>query len=149
MKKRLWTGILAAALIVSICAITAVARGPRCSAWSGHHNAGGVCAYYADENGDGVCDHFTPGVYGYGRHAMWWNAMTQNGWTGMGLWHHTEDGSWAHCTDADNDGVCDVCGAAYPQWNGFTDANNDGVCDYYGSAICGGGHCGGHGGRWR
>ncbi len=39
--------------------------------------------------------------------------------------------------DADNDGVCDVCGnvpGANAQAPGFVDANGDGVCDHFGTA---------------
>lgn len=151
MKKKLWTGILAAALILSISTVTALAREPHCPAWPGRHNADGICAYYTDEDGDGQCDHFNSGAYGYGHHARWQRSLNQNEWSTVpnGLWHLTEDGSWARCIDADGSGVCDTRGAAIPLRDRFKDADNDGICDYFGSASCGGGHCGGHGGCWR
>lgn len=78
MKKKLWTGILAAALIFSLGTVNVLARGPHCSARHGHHNADGICAYYTDENCDGVCDT-------------------------CGAAHVQRNGF----TDANNDGICD------------------------------------------
>lgn len=54
--------------------------------------------------------------------------------------------------DADNDGVCDVCGNV-PGTNadapGYVDADNDGVCDHFGTDLQGqaGGAQQGQGGR--
>lgn len=83
MKKKLWTGILAAALIFSFGTVTVLARGPHCSARRGYRNADSLCAYYTDENGDGVCD--TCGAA----------HLQRNGFT-----------------DADNDGICDYFDSA-------------------------------------
>ena len=57
MKKKLWTGILASALVFSLGTTTVLARGPHCSRRTGHHNTGGICAYYTSEycGGHGVC----------------------------------------------------------------------------------------------
>ena len=52
--KRVFTGILTAALAVLLCAATAFAAGPRCG------------RYYVDADGDGICDNYGTGL-GLGR----------------------------------------------------------------------------------
>ena len=75
-------------------------------------HGGDACHFYADEDGDGICD----------------NCSTH--WS-------FEDGAWCGHShvDADGDGICDNC-PAHPQgadgaWygHGYVDADGDGVCD--------------------
>lgn len=66
MKKKLWAGLVAAALSISVSAMTVLAGGPHCPNRSGRHNADGIRAYYTDENCDGICDYFGSGAYGGG-----------------------------------------------------------------------------------
>lgn len=91
MKKKLLTGLLAAAMVFSIGTTPALAAGPQRP----------------------VC----PG-------------------------HIAVDGTWARCTDTDNNGICDICGAAVRigAGAGFVDEDGDGVCDNYQSGVCGGGY---------
>ena len=131
--KRVLTGILTAALAVSLCAATAFAAGPRCGRYFVDTDGDGICdnigsrCVYVDANGDGLCDN-------------------------CGARH----GHWAGCggafVDAGGDGVCDNCGS-YPWCGGaggnFVDADGDGVCDNFQSGQgrgCGRGR-GGQGGR--
>lgn len=101
MKKKLLTGLLAAAMVFSIGTTTALAAGPQRPVCPGHMAA---------------------------------------------------DGTWARCTDADNNGICDICGAAVRigagtgTGAGFVDEDGDGVCDNDQSGICSG-VCGGGYGR--
>ncbi len=76
----------------------------------------GSCAYYVDENGDGICDHCT-GSSGQGQCAYY---VDENG-----------DGVCDHCTGSGGQGQC-----AY-----YVDDNGDGVCDH-----CTGGSSGQQGG---
>lgn len=86
--KKAFAGVLAIAIVVSMCATAAFAAGPGC----GRHfvdadgdgvcdNAGSRCAY-ADADGDGVCD-----ICGEA---------------------HAQPGG-GNFVDADGDGVCDNC----------------------------------------
>ena len=130
--KRVLTGILTAALAVSLCAATAFAAGPRCGRYYVDADGDGICdnigsrCVYVDANGDGLCDNC-----GGARH-----------------------GHWAGCggafVDADGDGVCDNCGS-YPWCGGvggnFADADGDGICDNFQSGQGRGCGRGGQGGR--
>lgn len=65
--KRVLTGILTAALAVSLCAATAFAAGPRCGRYYVDADGDGVCdnigsrCVYVDANGDGICDNYQSG----------------------------------------------------------------------------------------
>ena len=81
MMKKLLTGILTAAVVLSMGTASAFAAG--FSLHGGHHHGLGVgtaaaCAAWCDEDNDGICDGC-----GYGRHYV----------------------------DADGDGVCDNWGS--------------------------------------
>lgn len=53
--RKVFSGILATALVLSLCATAAFAAGP------------GRGRYFADADGDGVCDSYVPGQ-GCGRY---------------------------------------------------------------------------------
>lgn len=149
MKKKLWTGILAAALAVSIGSTTTLAATPQYPGCRGRYNTDGTCVSFVDENGDGICDNFVSGACGGGYGC---GAGRQGGLNrGSGLrnarclWHAAADGSWVHCVDANGNGVCDTCGAALPLGADFVDADGDGICDNFSSGTCRGGYCGGNG----
>lgn len=71
MKKKIWTGILAAVLVFSIGSTTAPAAAPQYLGCRGRCNAGGIGESFVDENGDGICDNYASGACrgGYGRGA--------------------------------------------------------------------------------
>lgn len=76
--KKAFLGILAAVLVLSMCAMTAFAAGP----------GNGRC--FADADGDGICDNYVPG---------------QCRGTGRGC--GAQGGRGGNFVDADGDGVCD------------------------------------------
>lgn len=149
MKKKLLTGILAAALVFSIGSTTALAAEPQYSGCRGRYNADGIQASFVDENGDGICDNFASGACGCGYGCGIRRQDGLNRGSGLRnsrcLWHTAEDGSWVRCVDADGNGVCDTCGATLPLGAGFVDEDGDGICDNDSSGICRGGYCGGAG----
>ncbi|MDE6015036.1 MAG: hypothetical protein K2H41_04940 [Acetatifactor sp.] len=71
MKKKIWTGILAMALALSIGSTNALAAEPQYSGCRGCYNADGTCVSFVDEDRDGICDNFSSGACrgGYGRGA--------------------------------------------------------------------------------
>ena len=87
MKKTVF-GVLAMVLVVSLCAATAFAAGPRCG------------RYYVDADGDGVCDNI-------GSRCAYVDADGDGVCDNCGARH----GHWAGCggafVDADGDGICD------------------------------------------
>lgn len=157
MKKKIWTGILAAALALFIGSTTALAAQPQYPGCRGRYNADGTCVSFVDENGDGICDNYASGACGggYGCGVGRQGSLNQGSSlrNSRCLWHVAADGSWVHCADADGNGVCDTCGAALPQGAGFVDADGDGICDHYSAGTCRDGNCGagrqngGRGGR--
>lgn len=86
MKKGL-TGILTAAVILSISTTTVWAAGPGTGCRFVDADGNGICdyagngCYYADADGDGICDNHGENIC-------------------------------LHC-DADGDGICDSCGGEY------------------------------------
>ena len=72
--------------------------------------AGGICSYYVDANGDGICDHC------------------------VGTASSVGSGTCEYYADANGDGLCDHCVAAAPAGNGgcgyYTDVDGDGICDH-------------------
>lgn len=127
--KKLLTGIIALALVISVCSTTAFAAGHGHGRRHAAVNNDVVCDYcttfcqFVDDNEDGICDNC--------------GSDTCKKCTGY--------------VDANGDGICDnygscVCGNGA----GFTDADGDGVCDNLtactsqnGSGLKQG-HCGGH-----
>ncbi len=150
MKKKMWTGILAAALALSIGSANALAAEQQYPDGMGRYNADGARVSFVDENGDGICDNFASGACGGGYGCGAGRQGGRNQGRGLRnsqcLWHISADGSWVRCVDADGDGVCDTCGATLPQGTGFVDADGDGICDNFSAGICGYGGAG-HGGR--
>ena len=72
---------------------------------------GGICAYYVDANGDGICDHC------------------------VGASTPSESNSCGSYIDANGDGFCDHCvEAGTPSESNscgsYIDANGDGICDH-------------------
>ncbi len=131
--KRVLTGILTAALAVSLCAATAFAAGPRCG------------RYYVDADGDGVCDNI-------GSQCAYVDADGDGLCDLCGAEHGScPTGKGMAFVDKDGDGICDNCGVHH--WCGgaggnFVDADGDGICDNYQSGQgrgCGYGR-GGQGG---
>lgn len=159
MKKTLWTGILAAALIFSFGTTSVSAAETQYFGCPNCYRADGTRMYYVDENGDGICDNFASGVCGggYGCSTGWQGGVNQGRRlrNSRCLWHVAADGTWVRCVDADGNGVCDTCGAAISLRVGFIDKDNDGICDNFDSGICNGGYGGVgrqhgcHGGRRR
>lgn len=156
--KRVLTGVVATALVLSVGVTSAFAAGRGYGRNYVDANKDGLCDNYVvgvcpfrDADGDGVCDNCdsykvsssyeVSSLCQYGGH----NFVDANG-----------DGVCDNCginggtgvcqygghnfVDADGDGVCDNCngGGRY-----YVDANGDGVCDNYASG--GHGHGGGHG----
>ena len=137
--KRVLTGVVATALVLSVGVTSAFAAGRGYGRNYVDANKDGLCDNYVvgvcpfrDADGDGVCDNC--GAYG-----------------GYGVCQY----GGHNFVDADGDGVCDNCdsykvSSSYEvsslcQYGGhnFVDANGDGVCDNYASG--GHGHGGGHG----
>ena len=110
--RKVLAGMLAAAVLVSVCSATAIV-----SARCGHHGGAAgsrvrqeTFCHFTDTDGDGVCDYRTLGC------------------------DADQDGICDHCLlgrDADEDGICDSCLFG-------CDADRDGVCDH--SAYCGAGY---------
>lgn len=151
--KKLWTGLLAMALTLSLCATTALAAEVQYPNCPGRNcGANGVGAYYVDQDGDGICDNFASGACGgHGCGGGLRGGIRLRDASCQG--HIAADGTWAHCVDTDSDGVCDTCGTAISLGAGFVDEDNDGICDNFNSGIRGGGSAGRqrghHGGRGR
>ena len=98
--KKLWIGLSAAVLVVSLCVTGALAAG-RHSRWN--TGAGGVsgcsAVCFTDADGDGVCDNSGTGCGWYYTDADG-DGVCDNSGTGCGRYY----------TDADGDGVCDNFG---------------------------------------
>lgn len=54
--KKVFSGIIATVMVLSVCAMTAFAAGP------------GSGRYFVDADGDGVCDNYVAGQCGRGRY---------------------------------------------------------------------------------
>ena len=89
--KKLLTGILTTAIVLSIGTTSALAAGSgrgQCGTKSASKNyAETACRYYTDADGDGICDNCG-------------TAVTGNG-----------NGNRNNYVDADGDGVCDNAGS--------------------------------------
>lgn len=115
--KRVLTGIVATALVLSLGVTTAFAAG-----WGHGRN-------YVDADGDGVCDYYAGGRYFVDA-------------DGDGICDNCDGTGW-HYVDTDGDGVCDYYGGG----RYFVDADGDGVCDNYAGGGrgagrgCRGGYC--------
>ena len=155
--KRVLTGILTAALAVSLCAATAFAAGPRGGRYFVDADGDGICdnagsrCVYLDVDKDGVCDicGAEHGSCPAGKGLAFVDADGDGICDSCGTYH------WCggNFVDADSDGVCDNYAAGQGRGcgcgSGFVDADGDGICDNYQSGQgrgCGGGRCG-QGGR--
>lgn len=104
--RKLFTGIAAMGMVLSMGVTTALAAGHGCGRNFVDADNNGVCDHYstscqfADADGDGICD----------------NCGLER--CGMGY------------VDADGDGICDSCGLEGCGM-GYTDADGDGICDHY------------------
>ncbi len=125
--RKVLAGMLAAAVLVSVCSATAIV-----SARCGHHGGAAgsrvrqeTFCHFTDTDGDGICDSCQ----------FVWDADQDGGCDYRTLGCDTDqDGVCDHCLlgrDADEDGICDSCLFG-------CDADRDGVCDH--SAYCGGGY---------
>lgn len=139
--KKLLTGLLTAALMISFTTVSASARHheaalslvcgglqtgcirPACiGKWDGGHNCwdGHYCV---DADNDGICDN-----YGHA--------------------HCPGNGACGNYADADGDGVCDNYDPEYCPGNGtgggYVDSDGDGVCDNYDPEYCPGNGTGGN-----
>lgn len=131
LMKRILLGIVAAGIILTIGATTAFAAGlhNRCAGGAGIGicRNGESCGYYADADGDGICDN-----------------------CGNTAGTCTGNAACSSYVDADGDGVCDICGGGHGNCvNGglcgnYADADGDGFCDNA-AAWSGAGHHGGCG----
>lgn len=104
--KKLWMGLAAAALVMSLCVTGALAAGRHGLRYA---NADGVCGSwgagcginFTDADGDSLCDYRSTSCGGF--------------------------------ADTDGDGICDNrgthCGVC------FTDADGDGICDNFGTGL--------------
>lgn len=136
--KKLITGILTLALVLSVSTVAVSAAGGRHGRRAANVDKRNDCGYYnadcqfTDSDGDGVCDL-----------------------CGLGTCHGGE-GCGANFTDEDGDGICDLCGReVHAAGSGcganFTDEDGDGVCDNRTSNATrtgrglGRGRCGGRG----
>ena len=109
--KKIRTGILAAALLLSIGVTGAFAAGPgwgRHAAWNDNCPASGTSCRY-DTDGDGLCDN-----------------------CGAGSNYVDADGN--RLCDNCGANACD-CTAGCGRY--YADAYNDGVCDHLGDSRCG------------
>lgn len=120
--KRVLTGIVATALVLSVGVTSAFAAG------RGHGR------HFTDTNGDGVCDYYTTG----GRYFV--DA------DGDGVCDNCSGGG-RYYVDANGDGVCDYYTTGGGRY--YVDADGDGVCDNYGGGLGWGAGHGCHGGYCR
>ena len=121
--KKILTGILTTAIVLSIGTTSALAAGSgRGHCGNGNSGSGrsisgnyaeSVCQYYVNADGDGICD----------------NCGTSC--TGTGSGHRY------HYVDADGDGVCDNAGTGNGSGNryNYVDADGDGICDNAGTGA--------------
>ncbi len=125
--KRMVTGILILALVLSIGIATAYAAGPRRGRNYVDADQDGVWDFvgsqcnWQDANGDGICDNC----------GMRQGNCQQGSGRGLGY------------VDQDGDGVCDNCGMRQGSCQqdggrgcGYVDQNGDGVCDNWTSGGC-------------
>ena len=113
--KKLWMGLAAAALVMSLCVTGALAAGRHGLRYA---NADGVCGSwgagcgfnFTDADGDGICNYRNTSCGGF--------------------------------VDTDGDGFCDNCGTHCGV--NYVDVNGDGICDLYNVGQSGG-HGGHHG----
>lgn len=114
--KKLVTGILVLALVLSVSSTTVLAAGGRHGRRAANVDKRNDCGYYnagcqyTDSNEDGLCDL-----------------------CGLGA-QHAGKGCGANYIDEDGDGLCDHCGlethcAAEGCGANYTDEDGDGVCD--------------------
>ena len=101
--KKIFAGMVTMVLILSVSATTAFAAGRGCG------------RYFADEDGDGVCD---------------------NAGSACSFADEDGDGVCDVCGSAHRDGTAGAGGGNY------VDADGDGVCDNYAAGQCQGGGCG-------
>ena len=72
--KKVFAGILSAAIVLSMCSTAAFAAGPGCGRYFVDADGDGICdicgaahtqsgggRYFVDEDGDGVCDNYQSG----------------------------------------------------------------------------------------
>jgi len=119
--RKVLSGILAAVIVLSVCATTALAAGP------------GRGRYFVDADGDGICDNC--GVYhrcGMAATSRGRNFVDADG-DGVCDYYVTGQGRG----NGRGNGVQGGCG------RNFVDTNGDGVCDNYASSQ----GCGGYGFR--
>ena len=97
MKRKVFVWMMAAAvtLSVSVPVSAAVTNRGNAGRYFADANGDGICDNFIDQDGDGICDNCVLG-------------------TGRGL------GRGRYFVDADGDGICDY----------FVDKNGDGICDY-------------------
>jgi len=124
--RKVFSGILATVMVLSVCAATALAAGP------------GRGCYFADTDGDGICDNcgaYHPcGIAGTGRGG---NFVDADG-----------DGSCDHYVTGQSRGNGRGNGTQGRCVRNFVDANEDGICDNCASSQ-GWGGCGFRGARGR
>ena len=122
--KKMFLGVLAAVIVLSAGAGTALAAGSACG--------GG----FLDADGDGICDNC--GTYHL-------RSMTGTG-RGGNFVDADGDGVCDHYAPGQGGGACGGHG------ENFVDADGDGACDYYASGLgrgCGRGFQGGCGNGFR
>ena len=139
--KKLWTGICAAAVVLSIGTTGAFAAGMGRGAHHANSNSvtsnltyrtqtTSTCAQFVDSNSDGICD--TCGK-GYGFVDANGDGICDN------LGTHCQNGTCGNgynFVDANGDGICDNLGTHCQNGtcgNGYVDTNGDGICDNQGS----------------
>lgn len=116
MRKVLF-GVLAAVIVLSADAGTALAAGARCGHYFVDTNSDGICdnagtmCAYVDEDGDGICDN-------------------------CGIYHLCgADVDCGNYVDADGNGVCDNYVAGQSRGNG--QGRGNGRCSQGGHRRCG------------
>lgn len=63
----MFTGVLSAAIVLSMCVTASFAAGPRCGRYYVDANGDGICnnagsrCAYVDSDGDGICDNYQSG----------------------------------------------------------------------------------------
>lgn len=108
MKKKLFTGIFASALVLAVGTTGAFAAEPYDHGYS-DRSVSGTLLHCVDADHNGLCDTCGAAIY-----------------KGAGF------------IDEDNDGICDnFASGACGNGNGFVDRDGDGICDNSASGACG------------